>query len=65
MNEDTTRRPPAPETPSAWTAPRRPARPPLLDSRALFAGANEVLIRHGGELYRLRLTQAGKLILTK
>ena len=38
----------------------------LLDSKLLFErGANEILIRHQGELYRLRLTRNGKLILTK
>lgn len=36
-----------------------------LDSRALFAGGSEVVIAHGAELYRLRLTRQNKLILTK
>jgi hemin uptake protein HemP len=36
-----------------------------LESRTLFAGANEVVIAHGGEQYRLRITRQGKLILTK
>lgn len=36
-----------------------------IDSRALFAGASEVQIAHGGALYRLRQTALGKLILTK
>lgn len=42
-------------------------RPPArqLTSAALFAGASEVLIAHEGELYRLRCTSRGKLILTK
>ena len=38
---------------------------PLLDSMALLRGTREVLIRHGGELYRLRHTRNDKLILTK
>jgi hemin uptake protein HemP len=48
-----------------------PAAPPpsgdaqSLDSRLLFRDTREVLIRHNGALYRLRLTRAGKLILTK
>jgi hemin uptake protein HemP len=42
-----------------------PAEAPALDSKALFGPAREVLIRHDGALYRLRLTRAGKLILTK
>lgn len=36
-----------------------------LDSRALFAGSSEVVITHGVETYRLRLTRQNKLILTK
>ncbi len=37
----------------------------VLDSRQLFRTAAEVEIRHAGEVYRLRCTRAGKLILTK
>lgn len=37
----------------------------LLHSRELFADAREVVIEHDGELYRLRPTKKGKLILTK
>ena len=36
-----------------------------VESRALLNGARELLIRHGGELYRLRHTRNDKLILTK
>lgn len=38
---------------------------PLVDSGALLGGGREVLIRHGGEVYRLRHTRNDKLILTK
>jgi len=31
----------------------------------LFGKAREILIQHAGGFYRLRLTQANKLILTK
>lgn len=31
----------------------------------LFQGGQEVLIGHRGEIYRLRITRNGKLILTK
>jgi hemin uptake protein HemP len=31
----------------------------------LFQGAQEILISHNGEQYRLRITKNGKLILTK
>lgn len=34
-------------------------------SRELFGCAREVIIEHEGEIYRLRLTRLGKLILTK
>ena len=39
--------------------------PPSLESRHLLQGRSEVLIRHGGEVYRLRHTRNDKLILTK
>ena len=58
-------------------APEKPAQPPevpakedadsvrLIHSQELFAGAQEVLIEHEGQTYRLRLTRSGKLILHK
>lgn len=36
-----------------------------VDSRALLGTARIVTIRHGSEVYTLRETRAGKLILTK
>ena len=36
-----------------------------LDSRDLFAADREIIIAHGEETYRLRLTSQNKLILTK
>jgi hemin uptake protein HemP len=36
-----------------------------IDSRELFQAERELLIRHGGDTYRLRLTGLNKLILTK
>lgn len=36
-----------------------------LDSRDLFASAREIVIAHGADRYRLRLTSQNKLILTK
>lgn len=38
---------------------------PILHSRDLFATQREVLIQHGSDHYRLRLTATNKLILTK
>jgi hemin uptake protein HemP len=36
-----------------------------LQSRELFQSAREIVIEHAGCHYRLRITQHGKLILTK
>jgi hemin uptake protein HemP len=47
-------------------AASRQARPlAALDSAALLAGGDEVMIRHGAETYRLRVTRQNRLILTK
>jgi hemin uptake protein HemP len=49
------------------TAPERriPLTGDRIDSRDLFVGTREIMIAHGGELYRLLLTAQNKLILTK
>ena len=54
--------PPAPWSPPGGSAP--PARR-RLTSQALLGADKEVEIEHAGQLYRLRLTSLGKLILTK
>jgi hemin uptake protein HemP len=36
-----------------------------LDTGSLFADGSEVVITHGTEIYRLRLTRQNRLILTK
>ena len=36
-----------------------------IDSQALFDGGREIVIAHGSEIYRLRVTAQNKLILTK
>jgi hemin uptake protein HemP len=36
-----------------------------IDSRELFSSEREIIIAHGDEIYRLRLTSQNKLILTK
>lgn len=36
-----------------------------VDSTTLLKGRRELLIRHGAETYRLRITASNKLILTK
>jgi len=45
--------------------PRPPKKPPRVESAALLRGNAEVEIVHGDDIYRLRCTRAGKLILTK
>lgn len=40
-------------------------KPRVINTDELFAGAREVWIQHGDQQYRLRITAAGKLILTK
>jgi hemin uptake protein HemP len=50
--------------PAARSPEPSPGRPPAIDSAALFAGAHEIIIRHGGREYRLRRTRLDKLILT-
>jgi hemin uptake protein HemP len=56
-----------PPQPSAELAPAETVatRRPVLSSAALFGGQREIVIRHGREEYRLRITKANKLILTK
>jgi hemin uptake protein HemP len=52
-----------PGTPGEVSQPARLRRE--IDSAELFAGSREVFIRHAGEIYTLRQTSRGKLILTK
>ena len=42
-----------------------PARPPIVRTEQLFGSRREIIIKHGQEEYRLRITRADKLILTK
>jgi hemin uptake protein HemP len=37
----------------------------VVESTALFRGQREIVISHRGQEYRLRITKADKLILTK
>lgn len=46
-------------------AQKRAGVPPSVSSVELLQGGNELLIEHGSEVYRLRLTRQGKLILHK
>lgn len=38
---------------------------PRLSAKAVLQGTREVILVHGSEEYRLKLTASGKLILTK
>ena len=50
----------------ADAAPVRPAeRLPVINSADLLGSSREIVIQHGTEAYRLRLTRHDKLILTK
>jgi hemin uptake protein HemP len=60
MTDDET---PADESFSAEEPDER--RPLIVKSEELLQGRRELWIEHGEELYRLRLTRAGKLYLTK
>ncbi len=51
--------------PCHCAAERLLQRASVIESEYLFAGRNEVQIRHADEIYRLRLTKNGKLILNK
>lgn len=37
----------------------------IIPGDRLFQGSQEILIGHNGDIYRLRITRNGKLILTK
>jgi hemin uptake protein HemP len=37
----------------------------IVESADLFRGRNEIMIRHDGLVYRLKITRQGKLILNK
>jgi hemin uptake protein HemP len=47
--------------------PRPPRAPSIrrIGSRELMGPSGQLIIRHGGDDYRLRITRQGKLILTK
>jgi hemin uptake protein HemP len=37
----------------------------IINSENIFGSRREIIIRHAGVLYRLRITRTGKLLLTK
>lgn len=60
MQEERQKRPTGGESESSPLSQHR-----ILESEKLLCGEKEVLIVHHGELYRLRETRNGKLILGK
>lgn len=55
----------APSESDRGTGESAPEGPRRVDSPTLFRGDREVVIIHQGQEYRLRITRADKLILTK
>lgn len=47
------------------TADRAKSTPAVVRTEELFGPRRELIIKHGGEEYRLRITKTDKLILTK
>jgi hemin uptake protein HemP len=45
--------------------PQQATQQAVVDSRDLFRGTKELQISHEGEVYRLRVTRNGRLILNK
>ena len=60
MTEQQTPPPGTPKTGKPITRPRR-----QIHSDLLLQGSEQLEIVHRGEIYRLRITRQGKLILTK
>ncbi|WP_318013838.1 hemin uptake protein HemP [Paucibacter sp. DJ2R-2] len=57
--------PASPASLAALSSARPGAAPRRLSSETLLADRREVEIEHAGQIYRLRVTSLGKLILTK
>ncbi|QFY60932.1 hemin uptake protein HemP [Rhizobium grahamii] len=49
----------------APVAGQAPAEVRVLESGEIFQGASEIMIRHEGAVYRMKITRQGKLILNK
>lgn len=62
MNDDDKKTPVDPGTPAGGDSEHLPK---VISTHELFDGEREIGITHEGELYRLRITRRGKLILQK
>jgi len=47
------------------STPNKTEQPPCIASQSLFGDNRQIFIQHQGEIYTLRITNRGKLILTK
>jgi hemin uptake protein HemP len=56
---------PTPPVAMNTPGPASPAHPVIYSSAELLQGRREVWIEHGDQMYRLRVTSANKLYLTK
>jgi hemin uptake protein HemP len=65
MREDTAGREDRVALDAGWRCAGEAVAPRRVHSTALFRGDREVVIVHGSQQYRLRITKADKLILTK
>ncbi|WP_431862130.1 hemin uptake protein HemP [Azospirillum sp.] len=55
---------PGPQRPGG-DASAEPGAVEVVEAADLLRGANEIVIRHAGQNYRLRITRANKLLLIK
>ncbi len=55
----------SPSSSTRSPTPVPPGRPPRISTERLMGGRREIVLQHGLEEYRLRITSAGKLLLTK
>jgi hemin uptake protein HemP len=63
---DQDKKPVTPNNPDAASASLPASRTQrVIESHDLFRGENEILISHGGAIYRMKITRQGKLILNK
>jgi hemin uptake protein HemP len=56
---------PKPVEPDVQKRPLPLSAAPVVSSETLMQGGNELVIAHRGDVYRLRVTRSGKLILQK
>lgn len=63
--EEPAETPPTSEPSREARGAQRPPSTRIIDSETLFRGTREVWIRHGEAMYRLRVTSANRLYLSK